>query len=184
MVIYDFPNTIDDFETLINLPENSGRHFEFIAGEVVEKMVSHPLASLIAANFVFFIKLHVRESSIKGKVTGADGGYVIGEDRYIPDVAFISSARQEALVDAAYNPLYPDLAVEVISPTDRQRDITIKLSNYLAAGTVIWMVYPDEKIIQVHVSGQKVREFRSGDTLEGGDVLPGFSVEVDQLFAV
>ena len=74
--------TIEDFEAFIFHPENVDRNFEFIAGEIIE-MVSNSYSSEIAAEIIFLIRSHMKDATVKGRVTAPDGGYKIGEDRYI-----------------------------------------------------------------------------------------------------
>jgi Uma2 family endonuclease len=175
------PETFD-FEAFTQLPENIGRDFELIAGEVVEKMVSRPRQSIIAVRLSFYVNAFVIPRKL-GRVSGADGGYWVGKERYIPDMAFISNARQSALPNDAYNPLPPDLAVEVISPSNDREDIQIKVGNYLAAGTVAWVVDVDRQRVEVYQPGQVPVILNLNETLEGGAVLPGFTLALHDLFA-
>jgi Uma2 family endonuclease len=120
-------------------------------------------------------------------MTGADGGYVVSGEDYIPDAAFMSYARQPVASDAAYNPVAPDLAIEVLSPgnieTPNERDKMLrKIGNYLAAGTVLWLTDPEQKTVDVYIPGQPRKTLRVGDFLEGGDVLPGFRLAVADIF--
>lgn len=123
----------------------------------------------------------LKESGIKGRVTGADGGYQIGEEDYIPDVAFMSAQRQPERPDAAYNPLPPDLVVEVISPTDRDTHLRWKVANYLHAGTTVWVIDPEAKQVEQYVPGAQPGIFGMDDTIDGGDVLPGLSLPVKMI---
>jgi Uma2 family endonuclease len=171
-----------DFVAFTQLPENIGRDFELIAGEVVEKMVSRPRQSQIAARLTRRVGAFVDDNQL-GRVTGADGGYWVGPERYIPDVAFISSARQPVQPDDAYNPLPPDLAVEVISPSNDREEIRVKVGHYLAAGTAAWVVDVDRPRVEVYQPGQMPLILTLKDTLEGGAVLPGFTLALNDLFA-
>ncbi|MBZ0295054.1 MAG: Uma2 family endonuclease, partial [Anaerolineae bacterium] len=147
------PVTIEEFDEFIRQPEHVSRDFELIAGEIVEKMVSKPKASMIAVRIVSLIGTHIQPQKL-GRVTGADGGYQVGADRYIPDAAYISKARQPNIPDEAYNPLPPDLAVEVLSPSNTSDEMRIKIANYLAAGSVVWVVDGDRQRIEVYQPGQ------------------------------
>lgn len=182
MVIHTPPATADDFSRFILLPENADRNFELLAGEIIEKMVSSPRSSAIGAFMVIAVGSHAYQHGL-GRVTGADGGYVVGNDRYIPDAAYIAKARQPVPPTEAYNPLAPDLAVEVLSPSDNPYEVRLKIANYLAAGTVVWLIDPEMQQVEVYVSGQPARVFGINDTLEGGDVLPGFTLAVSRIFA-
>ena len=178
--------TEDEFERFVMLPENRDQNFEYIAGEIVE-VVSNGDSSRKAANLIIFVGSHVKANRL-GRITGADGGYKVSGEDYIPDAAFMSYARQPIASDDAYNPLAPDLAIEVLSPgntdTPNERDKMLrKIGNYLAAGTVLWLVDPEQKTVDVYISGQPRKTLRIGEFLEGGNVLPGFRLAVADIFS-
>lgn len=175
--------TVEQFDAFALLPENSEKLFEYIAGEIVE-VPSNPYVSAIAYNIGFAIKLHLRDHQIKGHVTGEAGGYMVAGERYAPDVAFISIEKQPELAHEGYNPNPPDLAVDVVSSNrpDELSNLRIKVSNYNAVGTVVWVVESEKKQIEVYVPGQAVQILRQTDTLDGGDVLPGLSFNVATIF--
>ena len=185
MVAQERAITTADFEQFVNLPENADRLFEFIGGEIVE-VPSNAFVSAISITIAFFIKLFLREHQIEGYVTGEAGGYMIFGERYAPDVAFISKARQPELAQEGYNPNPPDLAVEIDFPSTRvsQGKLMIKLANYLAAGTAVWIVYPETKQVQVYAPGQPPKILGINDTIDGGEVLPGFTLPVRDIFPV
>ena len=175
--------TLEEFERIIDLPENADKLFEFIGGEIVE-VPSKPYASAIGYNVGTEIGLYVQDNKL-GHVTGEAGGYMVAGERYAPDVAFISYARQPALAREGYNPNPPDLAIEVEFPTSTQseRNLRIKLANYLAVGTVVWVVYPETREIEVYLPGHPVKILGMNEVLPGGDVLPGFEMAVRDIFA-
>lgn len=181
MVIQTKFITADEFDRFVMLPENVNRDFELIAGEIVEKMVSHPRASKIALWMMGRVSDFVDEHDL-GHVTGADGGYIVSGERYIPDGAFISKTRLPLLPDAAYIPLAPDLALEVLSPTNTDEEMRVKIVNYLAAGTVVWLVDPGRRI-ERHRPNLPVQILGPDDMLDGGDILPGFALAVRDILA-
>jgi len=172
--------SVEDFEKIAVLPENADRHLEYIAGEIVE-VVSNSKSSAIAARILIKIGNHVEAYQL-GRVTGADGGYRVSGEDYMPDVAFISNARQPKDPEVAWNPLAPDLAVEVASPTDRPSVIADKVANYPLAGTLLWYVFPDDKQIKVYELGQPAKTLDLDDVLDGGKVLPDFKLVVKDIF--
>lgn len=161
--------------------EQSDKDYELIGGEIVE-VVSHSYSSYIAARLLIKIGIFV-ETNQAGYVTGADGGYIVGDERYLPDVGFVSHDKLAQAPNETYISVAPDLAVEVKSPTDREMLMTIKVSNYLAAGTVVWLVYPDEREIHVHRTGKSVRIYTAEMTLISEDVLSGFILKLGDIFA-
>ena len=175
------PVTAEEFLRYITLPENLHRNFELIAGEIVEKMVSNPRSSAIGAFIIGKLSPFVHENDL-GHVTGADGGYVVSGEHYIPDGAFISKTRCPVLPSTAYNPLAPDVAIEVLSPTNTDDEMRVKITNYLAAGTHVWVVDPGKRM-ETHRPGQPVQILGAGDTLDGGEKLPGFTLDVGEVLS-
>jgi len=180
MVTHTRQYTVDEFDAFIERPENADRLFEYIGGEIVE-VVSNNYASEVAARILIKIGVYV-ESHNAGRVTGADGGYKVSGERYIPEVAFVSRQKQPIPSHETYNTNPPDLAVEALSPSNDPGDIRIKVSNYLAAGTVVWVVNSEEKYVEVHTPGQPAKRLSEKDTLDGGTVLPDFILAVKDIF--
>jgi Uma2 family endonuclease len=174
--------TPEDFDRFIALPENADRDYEHIGGMIAE-VVSNNYSSLLAAIILAELMTYVRKHKL-GWVTGADGGYQVSGEKYIPDVAFISVARQPQPSRDAYNPLAPDLAVEVLSPGNDDARMRIKVVNYLRAGATVWVVNPDLKTVEVYVPGQPPVVKMILETLDGGALIPGFSLAVKELFNV
>ncbi len=172
--------TVEEFERLAEQPENADKRLEYIGGDVIEVVsnnYSSEIAMLIGARLLVF----VREKNL-GRVTGADGGYVVSGGRYIPDVAFISKEKQPEPSHDTYNPNPPDLAVEVLSPSDEPADTRAKVVNYLRAGTSVWVVDPEKKRVEVYTPGKPADRVGLDDVLDGGDVLPGFRLAVKDIF--
>lgn len=174
------PVSKEQFYEFVMRPENRDRNFEYIAGEIVE-VVSNGKSSREGNRLVARVTVYVEDNDL-GRCTGADGGYVIAGEDYIPDGAFISYARQPEENNEAYNPLAPDLAIEMLSPGNTKDEMTHKIGNYMAAGTVVWVGNPETQTIDVYIPGQPVKRLRVGDVLEGGEVLPGFKVAVAAIF--
>jgi Uma2 family endonuclease len=172
--------TVEEFDEFIYLPENVDKEFEFIGGEILE-VVSNSYSSEIAATISAEIRMYIKGKKL-GRVTGADGGYIIAGERYIPDVAFISIKKQPLSSREAYNPNPPDLVVEVVSPSDSNRQMKIKVANYMAVGAIVWVVYPETHDVEVFRSAQAVQILGIDDTLAGGDILPGFTLPVKEIF--
>ncbi len=175
--------TVQEFDEWAELPENFEKLFEYIGGEVFE-VPSNPFASAIGYNIGFSFKLYLVESGLQAHVTGEAGGYWVFGERYAPDVALLLKSKQAELAKQGYNPIAPDLAVEVDFPSsaESQKKLRFKLANYMAAGTLLWIVDPEAKEVEVYAPGKAGKLFRIGDTLDGGDVLPGFSLKVDSIF--
>jgi hypothetical protein len=70
----------------------------------------------------------------------------------------------------------------VLSPNDNPREVWIKVINYLAAGTIVWVVDPELKQVEICESGQPVKRVGFDETLDAGDVLPGFTLVIKDIF--
>ncbi len=171
----------DEFERFVMLPENRERSFELIGGEVVE-VVSNGKSSALGSRMNVLVGGFVLQHHL-GFTTGADGGYQIEGERYIPDFAFVSKAKQSAPTSDAYNSVPPDLAVEVLSPSNTPDEIAIKEDNYLRAGVVAWVVNADAQRVTIYRPDAPPKTFGINDTLDGGDLLPGFTLPVKDIFA-
>jgi Uma2 family endonuclease len=174
--------TAEAFDAFAELPENADKILEFIGGEVVE-VPSNPFSSHISVKYTLRIGLFNEEHDL-GYVTGEAGGYRVFGERYAPDVGFISKEKQPELAHRGYTPNPPDLAVEVDYPStyESQRNLRIKTANYLAVGTVVWLVYPETKTVEVYAPGEAVKIFDINGTLDGGSVLPGFKLALKDIF--
>jgi Uma2 family endonuclease len=170
-----------DYAKFQNLPENAGRIFELIDGEIVEKMPSF-VPSNIAAKVIYYMQGHNLQNDL-GYVTGADGGYILSdEDTFNPDVGYISKAHlPEKPSREVIGP--PDMAVEIKSPTDSKREMRRKAEKYLAYGTqLVWLIFPDEQTVEVYVPDEDVKTVGFEGTLDGANVLPGFTLAVKDIF--
>src|SRR5215467_12670551 len=147
--------SVEEFEKIAALPENADKRLEYIGGAIVE-VVSNSDSSEIAANVLAEIRFYAKTNDL-GRVTGADGGYRVSGEDYIPDVGFISKARQPKRPHASWNPLAPDLAVEVVSPSDEATEIADKVANYVLAGTLLWYFYSDKQQVKIYEPGKPVK---------------------------
>lgn len=158
---------------------------ELVEGILIEMPPSSPLNAVIAARILAFLFNFVEAHDL-GYVSGADGGYTLSAATVlIPDVAFIAKERAPSIPKQFHGA--PDLAVEVISPSETPRKINDKTALYLANGaSMVWNVYPEDKLVEVWQSsddgGMKVHTLTIEDTLDGGAVLPGFTLSVTKIF--
>ncbi len=97
-----------------------------------------------------------------------------------PDVSFVKQSNITPSQGFIYGA--PDLAVEIVSPSQKEPQMLAKANEYFHYGTqVVWLVYPRQKTIEVHTPGKAIK-YGLGDTIPGGDLLPGFSLSVSQVF--
>lgn len=163
--------------------------YEVVDGQRVELLpmsfLSHRIASLILAALEAYGEIGDRGQAIMEALFHLP--LPVNRLRR-PDVAYISSERYPRSrpipwPDNAFE-LAPDLAVEIVSPSDLVAEITTKLDEYFRAGVrSVWVVYPNLCLVQVYTSLTDCKGFARNDTLDGGALLPGFSLPLAKLFA-
>ena len=169
---------------LLNLKED-GWKYELVRGELVRLSPGKPKHGKTIITVATLVNVHVREHDL-GTVYGNDTGFIVSHDPDTvrgPDVAFVAKKRipPEGEPDEYWD-IAPDLAVEVPSDNDTRKDVQDKVTDYLNAGVrLVWVVNPKTRTVEVHVpDGKEV--LKEEDTLTGGDVLPGFSCKVADIF--
>lgn len=175
-------------EDLWEMPEVPGKQFELVNGELVEMPTASHYHNLIVFLIGRLIDAFATERNLG--YTFVDGvSFVLRrnpDDVRGPDVSFLARNRVISL-EMLRKPWEgaPDLAVKIISPSDRAVDINEKIRAYQAAGTrLIWVVWPDTKSVTTYDVGGSISDLQAGDVLDGGEVLPGFTVTVGRLFDV
>jgi Uma2 family endonuclease len=161
---------------------------EFVDGEVHQKPMPNLAHYILAGLFVELLRGHVRRLNLGlvGPELRCVFGPLTGRRGYVPDVAFVSHARlpvadARALVPF---PFPPDLAVEILSPDQDVARFARKLRFCLRHGVrLIWVVDPIAETVAVHRPGVEPVTLRVGDTLDGADVLPGFTLALAAVFA-
>jgi len=169
---------------VVRLHDRYGRLYELVDGTLVEKVMDFPESNL-ALELAYYLR-HFLASHPVGELVGADGMMqIFPKFVRIPDVAFISHQRLPGGKPPTDQvPLVvPDLAVEVISPANTKREMERKLNEYFRAGVrVVWFVYRSERTVWVYTSPDAVVTLGESETLDGGDVLPGFRLSLAKLF--
>jgi Uma2 family endonuclease len=181
--LHPFPGTATE-KDVIEAERREDRLCELVDGVLVEKAMGYDESEL-AMLIGHFLLAFVRPRKL-GSVTGADGTVRLmpGLVR-IPDVAFVSRERlrgrkrpKQPIPD-----LVPDLAVEVISKTNTRKEMERKLGEYFSVGVrLVWYVDPKTRTVKVYTGvGRKV-VLSEDQTLDGGDVLPGFALPLREIF--
>ncbi len=177
--------TLDEF--LAQRWPEDGRKRELVRGEVVEVPMPGGPHNWIVGN-IYRALFAFADAQQLGAVFGDGEGYILSRlpaTYYEPDVSFIADERipAEGFSGGTW-PNPPDLAVEVVSPSERKREVDDKVQDYLASGTrLVWVLWPDTQTVVVHTLDAEPRTLTTEETLDGGDVLPGFAASVAMLFA-
>jgi Uma2 family endonuclease len=162
-----------------------GHLCELVDGALVEKPMGLR-ESVIAGRLVRRLEEFV-ESHDLGVVTTPDGMMQLRPNLMRePDAAFLPWDQFPGrVVSREAAPLVcPSLAVEVLSPSNTDREMERKRGEYFAAGTrLVWIIDPDERNVTVYRSPTDHRVLAESDTLDGEDVLPGFTLAIRVLFA-
>jgi len=173
-------------EDLLQMPDD-GYRYELLRGELLKMApASHQHGSTVM-NVSTPLDQHVRTNDL-GKVYAAETGFKIATNPdtvRAPDVAFVSRKRLEEVGDVqGYWPGAPDLVVEVISPGDIYIEVEEKVLDWLKAGAkMVVVVNPRKQIVTVRRSINDIVILTADDTLDGGDVVPGWSMKVKDIFA-
>ena len=166
--------------TLEEFLESDLEGYEYIKGELIPMPPTSVEHGYISVNLSSLLHLYVRENQL-GRVL-SDTGFQVGERVLIPDIAFLSTDRIPDDPSKA-SPIPPDLAVEVVSPSDKLNRIQEKVFAYLEAGTqLVWVLEPRAKSVTIYRSETNITTLTRNDTLSGEDVIEGFSCQVAELF--
>jgi Uma2 family endonuclease len=171
-------------QDVINLHERHKRLCELVDGVLVEKTMGFK-ESMLAGLIITYLVNFVRPRDL-GIVTVPDGAVRLlpGLVR-IPDVSFVSWDRlpDRQCPEEKIPSLAPDLAVEVLSESNTPKEMARKLREYFAVGVrLVWYVDPETRTVEVFTAVDRSTRLGADQTLEGGDVLPGFALPLAELF--
>lgn len=168
------------------LARDDGLRRELVRGEVRTMAPAGHLHGRTAMNVSTPLDRHVRQHDL-GVVLAAETGFKVLSDPdtvRAPDAAFVRRERVEAIGEVeGYWPEAPDLAVEVVSPNDRFSEVEEKVEDWIAAGTrMVLIVNPRGKNVTVRLPDKRVTILTEGETIDGGEVVPGWTLPVSDLF--
>jgi Uma2 family endonuclease len=172
-------------EELLRLPRGTWR-YELVSGELRRMAPSGFAHGTVAAEIGARLTTFVREHGL-GRGCAAETGFVLRRDPdtvRAPDAAFISTATLErASLPGGFFPGAPDLAVEVISPSDTYTNVEEKVAEWLAAGTkAVIVLDPRRKAARICRPGGEILMLGPADTLSVTDLLPGLLVPLGDIF--
>jgi Uma2 family endonuclease len=174
-------------EELLSLPDD-GFRYELVKGELRQMSPAGHNHGRIAMRLAVPLGQHVEENGL-GEVYAAETGFTLTTDPdtvRAPAVSFIRQERVNEVGDRkGYWPGAPDLAVEVMSPSDTVGEVEEKVQEWLDAGTLmVWVVSPKLHTVTVYRSLIDIAVLTEKDTLDGGEIVPGFLYPIAKLFAL
>ena len=181
------PITIHDIEEM----EARGIIREIVHGQWVsdeEYRMAGELHGAIATNLIIALGSYVKAHQL-GRVYPADTTYILEEDAnsvqvmHLPDVSFVAAHRVKTQNRETFYQIAPDLAIEIISPSERAADIRTKLKDYLRAGVrQVWQIYPDTQEVVVYSEDGSVQTYETGQTILNVEFLPGLELPISTIF--
>lgn len=172
-------------EEFMVLPDD-GHRYELVNGELVDMGSSGMEHSWIASNLMIFLGGFVRSQKLAVMSDSRTAFALKTGNRRSPDGFFVARERLQGMrrLPKGFFQGAPDLAVEVLSPNNTVEEIHEKIVEYFENGTrLIWVIHPDEQYVLVYHSHSPDRLLRLDDSLDGEDVVPGFTLPVAELFA-
>jgi Uma2 family endonuclease len=167
-------------DELLHLPNHGARH-ELIEGELRQMSPTGADHSSIAAWIVGSLVAHLKTHKLGGRVYTAEGGFLLSRNPdtvLAPDVAYVSPER--VVSSRRFFPGPPDLAIEVISPSDSDSEVQEKTDRYLAAGTrAVVVVDPRRDDVRIHRTSGVTNVT---DILTVEDIVAGWSMTLDDIF--
>jgi len=172
-------------EELLQLPRDDFRH-ELINGELITMPLPGTPHGRFAVRLAGPLLQFVLDNDL-GEVYDHSGWQVtVNPDTVLgPDVAFVSKQRLQDAGDVkGYWPGPPDLAVEVLSPSDRPYRVKPRISQWFGYGVKqLWIVNPKDRTVTVYRSTSDATTFSGDDYLEAPDLFPGFGLSLDRIFS-
>ncbi|MCY3832316.1 MAG: Uma2 family endonuclease [Chloroflexi bacterium] len=180
--------TVDDVLELQGWDGKRDRKYELINGDLIEMSPANLLHNWLAFEIAGEIRDYLKKHDIG--FGGVEGGFSPPDDRhnlFAPDVAFVSKDRMPQPIPQTFAGFMPDLAVEIASPSNTVAELREKAATYLRNGTrLVWILYPDRKgaeVCRIDDDAQFVTKSVGADgKLDGEDLLPGFELDLRQLF--
>ncbi|HMD33411.1 MAG TPA: Uma2 family endonuclease [Vicinamibacterales bacterium] len=173
-------------DELFWMPDDGFHRYELVAGQLRTMTPAGSLHGVVGMRLAVALGAYVDQHEL-GVLFAADTGFKLASNPdtvRAPDVAFVRRERIPATgIPRTFWPGAPDLAVEVLSPTDERSEVNEKIADYLAAGVAyVWFVEPSSRRVTIHQRNAPPRVLGEADTLDGGDLLPGFRYPLSKLF--
>lgn len=177
--------TADD----LRMFDAEGKRYEILESILVERPMTNKIHGRIAARFVQIVLNYLDEHPL-GEVYGGEVTYVLEGTRkkiisaVLPDASFIRAERLGETDDFDFVYIAPDIAVEIISPSERPGEVAKKVRTYLKFGVQqVWTIYPERQIVTVYHADGEIFDYGIEDTLACGVLLPDLQFETARLLS-
>jgi Uma2 family endonuclease len=173
--------TAEEFD---NYPFEEDKRYELDEGELIEMTRPAYKHNEILGNLFFELRIYFRRNRI-GRALVSENLYALSPlTRRSPDVAVILGDKREALRDAKVISIIPEIAAEVLSPSETPRMIQRKMKQYFDAGVKeVWIIHPNALRAEIWTSPDTMDHALSGKDSITSPLLPGFVLPLDELFA-
>ncbi len=173
-------------EDLWNMPDNGGRN-ELVDGELRTMSPAGGEHGGIIMHFGGRVATFVEDHDL-GVMMSSQTGFVIKGDAETvrcPDFAFVATSRIPPTgVPKGFWQIVPDLACEVVSPSDTLFEVEEKIQQYLQSGVrLVWLINPKQRTVTLYRPGPIIHVLTSNDSISGEEVIPSFSYPVKKIFA-
>jgi Uma2 family endonuclease len=172
-------------EAFMALPDD-GHHYEIVNGELIDMGNSGALHGYVCSTLMILLGGYIRIQNLGAMFDSSTAFKMKNGNKRSPDISFFAKERLQGMTELPSGFLEgaPDLAVEVLSPGNTVEEIDEKITEYFENGTrLVWVISPTQHYILVYRSAQEPdRLLKSADSLDGEDVIPGFTLPVADLF--
>lgn len=182
--LFPFPGTATE-EQAVQISERGGGLYELVDGILVEKPVGQ-FESYLAGQLIFLLQSYL-EVNRHGILLAPDGPFRLSPRiMRMPDVAFVAWKQlpDGKLPKEKVLKVCPDLAIEILSDSNTKREMKKKLGEYFEAGTrLVWYIDPRNRAATIYTALDEGQRIEADGTLDGRDLLPGFTLRLGDLFA-
>jgi Uma2 family endonuclease len=168
-------------EEIMSLPDNGYSH-EIVDGKLVMSPKNNPLHGRVCVKISTRISNFVEPRNLGWVFDSNTGFWMVNRNLRAPDVSFVATARLPNESEHGFYEGAPDLIVEVLSPTNRRREMDERLRDFFESGTKLaWIINSDQRFAEVCRSLTDRRIIGPGGVLEGEDVIPGFQLPLSDI---
>lgn len=173
--------TADELERL----PDTDKPTELVRGRMIVREPPGATHGDIVVNLIVVISQFVRARRLGRVLT--ESAYVLFTDPDTvrgPDISFVRQERMPDPIPRGFIRFAPDLAIEVLSPSNRPGEVLEKVADYLNAGTpLVWVVDPDRRQARVYRADGTISTMAENEILDGEDVLPGFTCTLSEVLS-